>query len=180
MHQVRPTIELISRRYLSFIRWVLFRHRVLKADVDDVAQALLLSVNRSLHTYDPSRGELRTWLYRIAQRFAEVYRRRKQRALDTLGQVVNADFAVTSFEDGASDIIAVPDPAPSSEEKMMQEEDREFLQEMLKCLPPARRETFELHEIGGMTDSEIAELLDISKNTVKSRVARPGWTSTPP
>jgi len=46
----------------------LARHKGMqRADADDVAQQVLLSVAKAVEGYDPQRARFRTWLHRIAQ-----------------------------------------------------------------------------------------------------------------
>lgn len=163
----RPTIETICRNELWFIRRVLLQHKVPVADVDDVIQGLLWSVHRSLPTYDPSSASLHTWLFCIARRAATAHVRKvKAQASVSAG-------AVSLFSaGGASYAEAVADPTPGGEERLIEDEQRKFLYEVLGRMPPERRETFELHAFGGMSDAEVANLLDVPKNTVKSRVAQ--------
>jgi RNA polymerase sigma factor (sigma-70 family) len=167
----RPTIESICQHDLWFIRYVLLRYKVPLADVDDVVQGLLLSVHRSLPSYDPSRASLHTWLFCIARRAAVVHLR-KLHAQAAIGAAVSAGAVSLCSPDGAAYAEAVRDPAPDGEEKMIEEEQRKFLYEALGRMDPKRRETFDLHALGGLSDAEVAKLLEIPKNTVKSRIAQ--------
>jgi RNA polymerase sigma-70 factor (ECF subfamily) len=54
------------------------------ADADDLAQEALLRAVRGLATYDPVRGSLESWLWRIVANAAKDSARRRQRALDLL------------------------------------------------------------------------------------------------
>ena len=49
------------------------------SDADDLAQDALLRAVRSLATYDPARGPLESWLWRIVANAANDSARRRQR-----------------------------------------------------------------------------------------------------
>jgi RNA polymerase sigma-70 factor (ECF subfamily) len=57
------------------------------ADADDVAQDALLRAVRSLRSFDPSRGSLEAWLWRIVANAAKDSARRRQRALDLIASL---------------------------------------------------------------------------------------------
>jgi RNA polymerase sigma-70 factor (ECF subfamily) len=54
------------------------------ADAEDLAQDALLRAVRGLPNYDPSRGSLESWLWRIVANAAKDSARRRQRAIDLL------------------------------------------------------------------------------------------------
>jgi RNA polymerase sigma-70 factor (ECF subfamily) len=57
------------------------------ADADDLAQDALLRAVRGLGSYDPVRGSLESWLWRIVANAAKDSARRRQRARDLLIRV---------------------------------------------------------------------------------------------
>ncbi|HEX2679772.1 MAG TPA: sigma-70 family RNA polymerase sigma factor, partial [Candidatus Dormibacteraeota bacterium] len=54
------------------------------ADAEDLAQEALLRAVRSLHTYDPARGSLESWLWRIVANAARDAASRRQRLRDVV------------------------------------------------------------------------------------------------
>jgi RNA polymerase sigma-70 factor (ECF subfamily) len=70
------------------------------ADADDLAQDALLRAVRSLRTYDPSRGSLEAWLWRIVANASKDSARRRQRARDLVASLwFAAPREVESVED---------------------------------------------------------------------------------
>jgi RNA polymerase sigma-70 factor (ECF subfamily) len=70
------------------------------ADADDLAQEALLRAVRGLATYDPVRGSLESWLWRIVVNAARDSARRRQRGLDLLMRIgLFAPREVESVED---------------------------------------------------------------------------------
>src|SRR5690242_2521295 len=91
------TIERIWDEHATLIRSAVVDAKVAPADRDDAVQEVLLSIERSLPSFDPERGaSIEAWLYgaalRSAGRFAKDWRQKTQherydeeavRALDT-------------------------------------------------------------------------------------------------
>lgn len=74
-HGARPTasavfladqLDSILQNDLRFIVRVIARFGVPPSDIEDVTQEVLSAVARTTARYEPSRGKLRTWLYKVA------------------------------------------------------------------------------------------------------------------
>jgi RNA polymerase sigma-70 factor (ECF subfamily) len=63
-------------------------------------------------------------------------------------------------------------PARSPEEELILKEEREQIAEWLRELPIKQRIAVILRDIEGLSYEEIAESMEISLGTVKSRIAR--------
>ncbi len=61
-------------------------------------------------------------------------------------------------------------PGPSPEAEASRAQDRGLLGDLLDGLPGAQRTVFVLHHVEGMSLTEIAEILGVSKNTAASRL----------
>ena len=131
-----------------------FARRMLGNDEDarDAAQDTLVKVLRNLHQYDPNRS-FSTWVFGIARNTCiDEYRRRKRRAYDEPGEVVD------------------PSPTPLQEVSRMQRAER--LEQALGQLPPMYREVLVLYHFEHLKYVEIAETLDIPIGTVMNRIFR--------
>jgi RNA polymerase sigma-70 factor (ECF subfamily) len=159
----RPSITTLYREHIGYIRWIIGCRGVPAAHVDDVAQEVLEAVERYYHTYNPTVGELRCWLASIARRKASSYLQHRGRD----------DHRLVDIQ-GEYEPTVLLDPAPNPEEAMMLQDEGRFVHEILARMPKARREAFELHAIGGLPDSAVAQELSASENTVKSWI-RLGW-----
>ncbi|MFG1661449.1 RNA polymerase sigma factor [Micromonospora chersina] len=122
----------------------------------DAVQQAFVQAWRAASRFDPSR-ELRPWLYAITRRAAvDVHRRNRRGSLD-----VPLDESWSAEADTATD-------GPSMDTLWLVWQVREALDR----LPPDERLVVQLAYHQGMTQSEVAEALDIPLGTVKSRTSR--------
>ena len=120
------------------------------ADAEDALQDSLLTMSRKIGSLrEPA--WFRAWAYRIATRIA-LRRIRRARAAPTFVDI--------------DDVREVP---VASEEPELLEDERAILRGALERVPPASRLVLRMHYVSGLTHAEIAEALDISIGTVKSR-----------
>ena len=136
------------------------------AEADDLTQDTLLRAQTSLATLKDG-AKLASWLYRIAtnicyDRFRQPSFRQRGRSLDARGEEA----------DGLGEADAPVDPSPRLDKAMEQEEMSACVQNYLTDLPDPYRAVILLHDIEGMTNPEIAEMLEVSLATVKIRLHR--------
>lgn len=139
----------------------LCRHMLGNAhDAEDAAQDAFLKAYQALPKFRPD-ASLYTWLYRIATNTCIDYRRKP--VFESL------------FRSSASGEELVHDRAsdePSPERLYQSRQLDQALREGLGKLSPKLRAIIILKEIEELSYEEIAETLDISMGTVKSRIAR--------
>ena len=131
-------------------------------DAGDVAQESLISMARSLRNF---RGEssVSSWLYTIARSFCIKKRRRgkfapaREESLDAPGM------------DAAQRLA---DPAPSPEQTATNWELQRALTRAIDRLEPAQREVLVLRDVEGLSAPEVAKVVGISVDAVKSRLHR--------
>lgn len=136
-------------------------------DAGDLTQETFMNAFRSIKKF---RGEssIRTWLYRIAiNRSRNRFRWWKSRRRS---KTVSIDSIRTDEDRPLHETLAGDTPDPESEAITAERMYR--LREMLLTLPDIFREAVILRDIEGLTYEEIAEVLEISIGTVKSRIAR--------
>lgn len=125
-------------------------------EVEDVVQLVFIEIHRCLPRFE-GRSKLSTWIYRIAVNVALQHLRKKKRhRWLTLG--------LTGDEDQRH---------ASSRSLSAQLEDREILQEVYAStdkLSEKKRVVWVLHELQGLDPQQIADVLDIPMNTVRSRL----------
>jgi len=127
----------------------------LDADRDDIVQEVFLVVRRRLKAFDGN--NLAGWLYRITSRQVRDFRRRTW-----------VKHIFTRRRAQEPDVLqhAGTGPAAALERK----EEQRVLHTLLGKMPEARRTTFVLFEIEGLSGDEIARLQSIPLNTVWTRL----------
>jgi RNA polymerase sigma-70 factor (ECF subfamily) len=131
-------------------------------DAGDVAQESLISMARSLRDF---RGDssVSSWLYTIAHRFCIRKRRRSKFA-------PAREESLDAFGSGAAERLA--DPAPSPEQTATNRELSTILTKAIDALDPPHREVLVLRDVEGLSAPEVAKVLGISVDAVKSRLHR--------
>jgi RNA polymerase sigma-70 factor (ECF subfamily) len=135
------------------------------ADAPDVVQEVFLKVFRNIASF---RGDsaLKTWIYRIAVNEA----RNQQRWFGRhRGKEVGLEPA-SPDDHGYGDWL--PDPAPGPYEEALDHEVRTLVEEALKRMSVTYRTALVLREVEELSYEEIAEVLEVSLGTVKSRILR--------
>ncbi len=158
------SFDAIYRDYYARIRRYLAR-LVGMGEAEDLTQEVFLKISRSLDSF---RGEssIATWVYRIATNAAidrvrsPAYRSRVSSA--PVEESREADEVVAAAEDRVF----------SAEEDAIRREMSGCVQDLMTQLPENYRTVLVLSEIEGMKNSEIAEVLGLSLETVKIRLHR--------
>ena len=130
------------------------------ADAEDAAQDVFLKAYQALPKFQPE-ASLYTWLYRIATNTC-IDRRKKPIFESLFGDSGEGERLV---HDRASD-------APSPEKLYQSKQTGQALKEGLGRLSPKLQAIIILKEIEELSYEEIADTLEISMGTVKSRIAR--------
>lgn len=143
--------------------------RLLREDeAEDLTQVVFEKVNRNLENF---RGEskLSTWIYRIATNVVRDRVKSTSYLRSTIGPL--APLSMELF--GTNEIAAISkDRLPSPEHSIIREEMGECVKEFIYRLPPDYSTVIILNELEGFTNKEIAEILQISLDTVKIRLHR--------
>lgn len=127
-----------------------------RAEAEDVAQEAMLRMWRVAPDWRPGEAQLSSWLYRVTvnlctdrQRSA---RRRRAEALDAVAEPA--------------------DDRANTEAALMARERADALQAALASLPDRQRQAVVLRHIEGLSNPEIAAILDVGVEAVESLTAR--------
>jgi RNA polymerase sigma-70 factor, ECF subfamily len=140
------------------------------ADAADTTQDVFLKVFRGMKQFH-GESSLKTWIYRIALHEAANRRRWwfRHKAKETSIEPVESE----SFGAGEGAIqMALTDHAESPFENVAHHEVQARVEEELRQLAEPYRTTLILRDLEEMSYEEIAEVLQISLGTVKSRLTR--------
>jgi RNA polymerase sigma-70 factor (ECF subfamily) len=129
-----------------------------REDAKDILQETMLAAARTARDFRGA-SRISTWLYAIAHSFCIKKRRRAQSAPDS----------VVSLDEGSNE-IAAREPPP--DELASSREIGAALDRALDELEPSNREVVILRDVEGLSAAEVAEVLGISVDAVKSRLHR--------
>lgn len=131
-------------------------------DAGDVAQESLISMARALPDF---RGDssVSSWLYTIARRACIKKRRRSKFAPAKEDSIDAADGQAAQ---------RLADPSPNPEQAAGHRELAAALAQAIDALDPAQREVLVLRDVEGLSAPEVARILGISIDAVKSRLHR--------
>ncbi|MEZ6188889.1 MAG: sigma-70 family RNA polymerase sigma factor [Planctomycetota bacterium] len=121
----------------------------------DVTQEAWLKVLRGARGFR-GRSKVRTWLFSIARNACLDHVRTRGRR-----------EARVETDDSLGD---VPTDGPSIVDRLARAELSRRVERALRTLPPEQREVFLLREHGELTFNQIADALDVPRDTVKSRM----------
>ena len=135
-----------------------------RADAADVTQEVFLHVFRGIRGFRGG-SSLKTWLYRISVRQALNHRRwcwrhhRMQTSIDTEDSEHNA-------------VLELKDEEATPYEQCAAHETQITVRRALASVGPVFRSAVILRDLEGLSYEEIAEVLEVSVGTVKSRIMR--------
>jgi len=137
-------------------------------EAEDITQIVFEKVNRNLDTF---KGEstLSTWIYRIATNTALDKLKSTSYLRSTVGPLAPLPLEVIEAQEIA---VKIKDKPTSPEQKLIRDEMSECIKEFVYRLPPDYSTVIILNELEGFTNKEIAEILQISLDTVKIRLHR--------
>lgn len=169
MAEISPTDSALSRELATY-REAIYRYILSivrnTADAEDLTQESFLRAHSKLPSLK-DRAKLAPWLYRIAtnvchDRFRQASYRKRALPLD--GEAGSAS--------GAPQAEPAADNEPRLDKVMEQEEMSACVQRYVAGLSDAYRAVILLHDVEGLTNPEIAEMLGVSLPTVKIRLHR--------
>jgi RNA polymerase sigma-70 factor (ECF subfamily) len=127
-----------------------------RALAEDIVQEAFLSLWRSGTGYDRGRGSVRSWvLSAVHNRAVDALRRKGAKS----GRDVS--------DEGIAERLRAPD---STDVQVEQRDQARRLRGALGTLPDDQRQVIELAYFGGLSHTQIAEMLDLPPGTVKGRM----------
>jgi RNA polymerase sigma factor (sigma-70 family) len=124
-----------------------------RTEAEDVAQEAMLRLWRMAPDWQQGGAKVVTWLYRVASNLClDRLRRSRPRGLDEVAEP----------EDAAPGVVA----------RLIEADRAMALDEALAALPDRQRQAVVLRHMEGLTNPEIAAVMDIGVEAVESLVAR--------
>jgi RNA polymerase sigma-70 factor (ECF subfamily) len=156
-------LELLIQRYLTRVYQFAFKYVQSQDEAEDLAQEVFVKVWKNAKKFKPD-FKFKTWVYTITKNACLDFLKKKNRPL-TFSEL---DTEANNF--GFSDSLA--DKTPSALETMQNNEGVKSLAFAVEELPPIYRDTVNLRYNEDLKFREIAELLNESVDTIKTRHRR--------
>lgn len=162
---IEEAYEELINRYEQPIYGLVYRLLATPGDASDVVQEVFLKVFRGVNSFR-EQSSLRTWLYRIAVNEAHNHRRWHMRH----------SRREISLENDRGDqktlLELTSDPGRSPFDQTLDSETRTLIERALARINPVFGTAVVLRDIQNLSYEEIAEILQVSMGTVKSRILR--------
>jgi RNA polymerase sigma-70 factor (ECF subfamily) len=130
----------------------------------DVTQDVFLKVFRNVGSFR-GQSSLKTWVYRIAVN--EAHNRRRW-----FGRHRRPEVGIELDDNGRGYLDIVSDPGRSPYDLVLNQEFQSAIERALAELNPVFRSAVVLRDLEDLSYEEIADVLDVSLGTVKSRILR--------
>lgn len=127
-----------------------------RAEAEDVAQEAMLRLWRMAPGWRAGEAQVSTWLYRVVTNLCTDRQRRRIRR------------AATALDDAPD----VADAAPGVEAAMIEGDRMAALDAALDALPERQRQAVVLRHLEGLSNPEIAAIMEIGVEAVESLTAR--------
>lgn len=166
--KIELTFEEVFERYSSMVFGLVLHILGDREEAQDVSQEVFLTIYQKIDTF---RGEssLKTWIYCIAvHRAANRFRwwnRLRRRGTVSLEEHLSKSPERELFCSLRSSIL-------SPEDALLIQEEHAEIERLLLELPMQQRVAVIMRDMEGLSYEEIAESMQISLGTVKSRIAR--------
>ena len=162
----REALETLIKQHQRWIYNIALRMVYLPQDAEDITQEILIKLLTKLSTFQ-GRSAFRTWLYRIVVNHVLNMKRTKSEEWEWTFQKYG-DGLRSAPDEELPDPNAVPVDLPL----LVEEAKIGCTTGMLLCLSREQRLVYVLGEIFGVSDVVGAELLDLSRDNFRQKLAR--------
>ncbi|HJN76272.1 MAG TPA: sigma-70 family RNA polymerase sigma factor [Myxococcota bacterium] len=162
----RDAYSELVRRYQNRVFSMCLRWMGSRSIAEEVAQDIFLALFKALPRFRGD-AQLSTWVYRVTVNHCknrDLYRRRRAH-----GRHDSIDGSRDN-DDGPARQYA--DEGPGTESRTNQSEASKLLQDALEALDEDQRRIIVLRDVEDLSYDEIANILELPKGTVKSRLHR--------
>lgn len=154
----------LLNEYLSMIYNIAYRMTGNPDDASDMTQEVMIKLFKNLDSFN-QKSKFSTWVYRVATNTCldELKKIRRKQTL-SLDAEYETDDGSVSFEQ--------EDLSPTPDEQAETNELKDIVARAITRLGEEHRAVIVLRDIKGLSYGEIAEILNCSDGTVKSRLSR--------
>lgn len=136
------------------------------SDAEDAAQEIFIKVFRSLYSFN-EQSAFSTWIYKVATNVClDILRKRKRQNGGAMISINRYNSQDDEYE------LPIEDTAPSPYEEAQKKEAMRALGSALDLLSEEQRAVIVMRDINGLSYEEIADVMECSLGTIKSRINR--------
>jgi len=150
----RDAARHLSSRLLPRVMGQAVRMLADRAEAEDVAQEAMMRLWRIAADWREGEAQVSTWLYRVTANLCTDRLRKRRRTVDI------------------DDVAEPADPVPSAAAQMQSRSRHLALSAALASLPERQAQAVSLRHLEGLSNPEIAAIMDISVTSVESLTAR--------
>ena len=161
---IEDAYEELIARYQQPVYGIAYRLLGNPADASDVVQEVFLKVFRGVGSFR-EHSSLRTWMYRIAVNEAHNHHR-------WFSRHCCREVAMEDAAERSAALKSAAHPGRSPFDHALESENRTLIEQALANVNPVFRTAVVLRDIENLSYEEIAEILQVSMGTVKSRILR--------
>jgi len=166
----QQAFEQLLRAYRALIYTFLIRYGIESQNRDDLFQDIFLKVHQAAPRYRPTEP-LRPWLISIVLNTVRNFRRDSGRRKHFMTRLKHStDSGVL---EGRAGEVRAPQPQQAGPDEQMERQSTvSWLQKRITTLPDRQREVLVLSTLKGLSMKEIAGVLELPENTVKTHLRR--------
>ena len=140
------------------------------ADAEEIVQDVFLTLVKKGASFE-GHAALTSWMYRITTNAALNKRRGKRRELEVSLEDLLPTFTEDGHRDGDRSYV-LADWSGMPEERLASAEVRKVLEQAIDALPDHYRAVLILRDVEELSNEEVAQIMDDSLGSVKSRLHR--------
>jgi RNA polymerase sigma-70 factor, ECF subfamily len=153
----------LVRRYKDKVYRLSYKILRHEEDAAEALQDAFLSAYRGIGKFKVE-STFSTWLYRIATNASLMKYRKRREGHFSLEQ--------SQSPDEGKETLQLPDWSKQPLNELLNSETREVMEQGVEKLPEELRTVFVLRDVEGLSNAEVASILDLSVAAVKSRLHR--------
>lgn len=135
-------------------------------DAQDVAQEVLLTIYRKIHTFQ-GKSAFSSWVYRITLNATYMKLRSKKKE-----PKISLEDMLPSFNSSGYQQEKIQDWSENTESLLFSNETKSMIKKAVDQLPEKEKVVFMLRDVEGLSTEKVGEILELTIPAVKSRLHR--------